>query len=151
MAFRAPNERMRTARGSSSSRYPSLIEVVVPSPEILGGCSCGEVRYAISGLPEQSLVCHCPDCRRSAGAQSVGWIFIRSEQFDLRSGSPKSYNSSVGVTRTFCGTCGTTLTWVGDQQPGRMDVTIGSLDDPNQFPPTRAVYRKHKLDWAAEI
>jgi hypothetical protein len=40
---------------------------------------------------------------------------------------------------------------VGDQQPGRMDVTIGSLDDPNQFPPARAVYRKHKLDWAAEI
>jgi hypothetical protein len=81
----------------------------------------------------------------------VGWIFIRSEQFELRHGSPKTYNSSIGVTRTFCGMCGTTLTWVGDKQPGRMDVTIGSLDDPNQFPPTRAVYRKHKLDWAAEI
>jgi len=119
--------------------------------EILGGCSCGEIRYAISGPPEQSLVCHCPDCRRSVGAQSVGWIFIRSEQFELRSGTPKTYNSSAGVTRSFCGTCGTTLTWIGDKQPGRIDVTIGSLDDPNQFPPTRAVYRRHKLAWVSEI
>jgi hypothetical protein len=119
--------------------------------EALGGCYCGEVRYAILGAPDQSLVCHCPDCRRSVGAQSVGWIFIGIEQFQLRTGNPKSFNSSTGVTRTFCGTCGTTLAWVGDKQPGRMDVTIGSLDDPNQFPPTRAVYRKHKLSWTSEI
>lgn len=120
-------------------------------PEALGGCYCGEVRYAISGMPEQSLVCHCPDCRRSAGAQSVGWLLVRCEQFKIRSGTPKTFNSSAGVVRAFCGTCGTTLTWVGDKQPGRIDVTIGSLDDPGQFPPTRAVYRKHKVAWASEI
>lgn len=120
-------------------------------PEAFGGCYCGEVRYAISGTPEQSLVCHCPDCRRSAGTQSVGWLLLRSEQFTLRSGTPRTFNSSAGVTRAFCGSCGTTLTWVGDKQPGRIDVTIGSLDDPNQFPPSRAVYRKHKLTWASEI
>jgi hypothetical protein len=123
----------------------------MPPSELLGGCHCSEVRYAISGAPEQSLVCHCPDCRRSAGAQSVGWLLIRSEQFTIRSGTPKTFNSSVGVTRAFCGTCGTTLTWVGEKQPGRIDVTIGSLDDPNRFPPSRAVYRKHKVAWASEI
>ena len=119
--------------------------------ETFGGCRCREVRYAILGTPDQILVCHCPDCRRSVGAQSVAWLFVRSAQFEIRGGKPREYNSSPGVTRTFCGTCGTTLTWVGDKQPGRVDVTVGSLDDPNQFPPTRAVYRKHKLAWASEI
>jgi len=119
--------------------------------EVLGGCYCGGVRYAISGTPAQSLVCHCPDCRRSAGAQSVGWLLVRSEQFAIRGGNPNTFNSSAGVTRAFCGKCGTTLTWVSDKHPGRIDVTIGSLDDPNQFPPSRAVYRKHKVAWASEI
>lgn len=73
------------------------------------------------------------------------------EQLQLRSGNPVAFNSSPGVVRTFCGRCGTTLTWIGDKQPGRIDVTIGSLDDPNEFPPTRAVYRKHKLAWASQI
>src|SRR4029077_10939255 len=98
-----------------------------------------------------SLVGHCPDWRRSADAQYVGWIFIHSEQFKLRGGAPKTHNSSARATMTLSCTCGTTLTWVGDKQPGRVDVTIGSLDDPNQFPPTRAVYRKHKVAWASEI
>ena len=120
-------------------------------PEAVGGCYCGNVRYAISGTPEQSLVCHCPDCRRCAGAQSVGWLLVRSEQFSITAGTPTSFNSSPGVIREFCGRCGTTLTWVGDKQPGRIDVTIGSLDQPNQFPPTRAVYRKHRVEWASEI
>jgi hypothetical protein len=119
--------------------------------EVHGGCFCGDVRYAIAGVPEQSLVCHCPDCRRSAGAQSVGWLLVRSDQFTIESGTPKAFASSAGVSRAFCGRCGTTLTWVGDKQPGRTDVTIGSLDDPSQFPPTRAVYRRHRVAWASEI
>ena len=117
----------------------------------LGGCRCGAVRYVIVGVPDQSLVCHCSDCRRSVGAHAVAWLFVRSEQFEVTGGRPKEFNSSPGVTRTFCEKCGTTLTWVGDKQPGRVDVTVGSLDNPNQYPPTRAVYRKHKLSWASEI
>jgi hypothetical protein len=127
------------------------IEVLDDQSEALGGCYCGEIRYAIAGSPEQTLVCHCPDCRRSVGAQSVGWLLLRSEQFTVKAGDPKAFHPSAGVTRTFCARCGTTLTWIGDKQPGRIDVTIGSLDDPNQFPPTRAVYRKHKIAWASEI
>lgn len=113
-----------------------------------GGCYCGAVRYRILGDPEKVLVCHCPDCRRSVGAQSVGWLIIGAGQFELLAGEPKSFKSSPSVTRTFCGTCGTALTWVGLGHPGRIDVTIGSLDDPNRFAPTRAVYRRHKVNWA---
>ena len=118
---------------------------------LVGGCRCGAIRYRGSGAPDQVLVCHCPDCRHSVGAQSVAWFFINSKKFTYTQGTPVEYESSAGVIRKFCGTCGTTLSWQGDKQPGRMDVTVASLDYPEHFPPTRAVYRKHRLPWASEI
>lgn len=125
-------------------------KLVVPQT-VKGGCLCGAVRYEVAGEPEQVLVCHCPDCRRAAGAQSVGWLIVAGNQFKQLKGAPATYVSSPGVARAFCGKCGTTLTWVGVAHPDRIDVTIGSLDDPNAFIPTRAVYRRHKLKWASEI
>ncbi|NKB97048.1 MAG: GFA family protein [Pseudomonadales bacterium] len=116
-----------------------------------GGCSCGEIRYRGLCAPDQVLVCHCPDCRRSSGAQSVAWLFISSDSFEFTQGEPTEFASSPGVIRKFCGTCGTTLSWEGDKQPGRIDVTVGSLDSPQDYPPTKAVYRKHRLPWASEI
>ncbi|MBI4696067.1 MAG: GFA family protein [Gammaproteobacteria bacterium] len=112
---------------------------------------CGAIRYEVLAAPEKALVCHCPDCRRATGAQSVAWIFLPIEDFRVTRGELACYVSSPGVTRSFCGTCGTSISWVGSMQPGRIDVTIGSLDDPGQFPPTQAVYRRHKLPWASEI
>ena len=119
--------------------------------EVHGGCFCGAIRYAITGIPEQSLVCHCPDCRHAVGSQSVAWLVVQTNKFEVLVGEPKIFNSSEGVRRTFCETCGTTLTWTSEAHPDRIDVTIGSLDNPNQFVPTRAVYRRHKVLWASEI
>ncbi len=140
---------------NSSAAYPGVIwrvySVTSPDATNTGGCSCGGVRYEFIGGPEQIVVCHCPDCRRAVGAQSVAYVFLSLEKFRLTKGTPKTHNPSPKVTRSFCGNCGTTLSWVGDAQPGRIDVTVGSLDNPGQFKPTRAVYRKHRLAWASEI
>ena len=108
--------------------------------ELIGGCMCGAVRYRGIGPPDQILVCHCPDCRRAAGAQSVAWFFISSAKFEYTRGKPAEFASSPGVVRKFCGACGTTLSWEGEKQPGRIDVTVASLDHPEDFPPTRAAY-----------
>lgn len=118
---------------------------------VRGGCYCGAIRYEVTGEIEHSLVCHCPDCRRAIGSQSVAYIFLNSSDFNIISGVPTEFNSSEGVVRKFCGKCGTTLSWEGEKQPGRIDVTTASLDDPEQFPPTKAVYRRHRLSWASEI
>ena len=118
---------------------------------VTGGCYCAAIKYEISAEPDQSLVCHCPDCRRVVGAQSVAYIFLKKSDYRVVSGQPKEFASSTGVIRTFCGDCGTTLSWEGEKQPGRIDVTIGSLDKPEQFPPSKAVYRRHRLSWASEI
>ena len=121
------------------------------SDEFPGGYLCRAIRYVVHGAPDQVVVCHCPDCRRATGAQSVAWIFLPLENFEVRKGSLAEYKSSPGVTRSFCERCRTTISWVSEKQPGRIDVTVGSLDEPTSHTPTKAVYRRHKLPWASEI
>ena len=41
-----------------------------------GGCQCGAIRYEATGDPAYSALCHCKDCRASAGAPMVAWAGI---------------------------------------------------------------------------
>ena len=112
-----------------------------------GGCLCGEVRYRLAGDPRTSAVCHCASCRRASGAQSVAWVVFPSEAFHFVSGAPAEYRSSAGVSRTFCGRCGTSLTYQHDGNPDSIDVTVASLDLPGEFPPERHVWVEDKVGW----
>ena len=95
-----------------------------------GGCLCGRVRYSATGEPESSLICHCVSCRRAAGAQSVAWVTFSAGGFSWVSGDPVEHRSSAEVSRTFCGNCGTSLTYQHDADPDFIDVSTASLDDP---------------------
>jgi hypothetical protein len=53
------------------------------------------------------------------------------------------------VVRTFCGLCGTPLTYANETRPGEIDVTTVSLDDELRFVPGSEVWVSHKLDWEA--
>jgi hypothetical protein len=118
------------------------------SKELLeGGCLCGGVRYRVSGKPRTSAICHCVSCRRASGAQSVAWLVFPSEAFSFVSGEPAEYRSSAEVSRTFCDTCGTSLTYRHDGNLDFIDVTTASLDLPDQFPPARHVWLEDKVSW----
>jgi hypothetical protein len=112
-----------------------------------GGCLCGRVRYSATGEPQSSLICHCVSCRRAAGAQSVAWVTFSSGGFSWVYGDPVEHRSSAEVTRTFCGNCGTSLTYQHDADPGFIDVSTASLDDPDEFPPTRHVWSEDGIGW----
>ena len=62
-------------------------------------------------------------------------------------GNPMRFRSSPAVVRTFCGTCGTPLTYQHDTSPDTIDVTAATLDAPEDFPPTREVWLAHRLAW----
>jgi hypothetical protein len=115
--------------------------------QILGGCMCGAVRYRASEPPRISTVCHCADCRRGAGAQSVAWVTFPTESFAFTHGEPARFHSSPPVEHTFCGRCGTSLTYRSEERSHEIDVTTGSLDDPEAFPPTKEVFPEQKLSW----
>jgi hypothetical protein len=112
-----------------------------------GGCLCGTIRYRITGLPVAQSLCHCRSCRLAAGAPSVAWIVVRRSEFMIVSGEPVRFRSSMSVVRTFCGKCGTPLTYQNDDSPDTIDVTTATLDLPEAFPPTREIWLEHKLAW----
>jgi len=113
-----------------------------------GGCLCGEVRYIVTGKAESSLICHCVSCRRSTGAQSVAWLTFPSAGFSWLSDDPVvEHRSSAEVRRTFCGRCGTSLTYRQDGDPSFSDVTTATLDHPDEFPPTRHVWLEDGIGW----
>ena len=116
-----------------------------------GGCRCGAIRFLISGEPNRVGVCHCGDCRRSVGAQSVAWLILPATNYTISSGSPVAHASSPEVVRTFCGSCGTSLTYSHSNSPERIDVTVASLDDPGRFPPTKTSFESERIEWYSPI
>jgi len=114
---------------------------------IEGGCLCGAVRYRCTSEPLVRSLCHCRTCRRTAGAPSVAWVIFRSSDFAFSAGEPMHHRSSPQVQRTFCGQCGTPLTYQRNAESDTIDATTASLDYPDEFPPTREIWISHKLAW----
>jgi hypothetical protein len=114
---------------------------------VTGGCYCGEIRYEADPPVLHSTVCYCANCRRAAGAQSVAWMTFRSSGFRLTKGNPVRYRTDTEAWRTFCGSCGTSLTYENDDRPEDIDITTGSTDDPAAHPPTKPIFDDERLTW----
>jgi hypothetical protein len=93
------------------------------------------------------MMCHCQSCRRVAAAPVVAWVTFPLAQFQLLRGHPTEFDSSEPVRRTFCGACGTPLTYEHRDRAGFVDVTTCSLDDPSLFPPTHHSWLSHDVAW----
>lgn len=93
--------------------------------------------------------CFCQSCRRASGAPSVAWFTVSVGDYRLLSGTPQAHRSSPLVTRTFCPTCGTTLTYQHDESAAEIDLTTATLDEPDAAAPLAEIWLAHKLGWAA--
>jgi hypothetical protein len=114
---------------------------------ITGGCYCGQIRFKATAEPMQRANCHCANCRRAAGAQAVAWITVLRSDFRFNKGEPKHHRTETGAIRTFCDTCGTSLTYEIGNRPDEIDITTGSLDHPEDFAAIRDVFPEEKLPW----
>ncbi|MDR6789505.1 hypothetical protein J2Y58_002878 [Sphingomonas sp. BE138] len=118
---------------------------------ITGGCHCGAIRYAAAGAYEHHALCHCTDCRRWSGAPMVGWIAFRDDQVTVN-GTPARYASSEHGVREFCAACGTGLFYCNPAVlPGLIDIQTGTLDAPQDHPPSAHIMCKEKLSWVDGI
>jgi hypothetical protein len=118
-------------------------------PGIEGGCYCGAVRYLATGETKYRAMCHCANCRRAAGAQSVAWITVSAAGFSFTRGEPVRFRTDTQADRTHCAVCGTSLTYRTDSRPDDIDITTGSLDHPEEFAPTSSVHEKERLPWVS--
>ncbi len=115
--------------------------------QVTGGCMCGSVRYVLTGPIKSVGICHCNSCRKSASSPSMAWLTVGASDFRTVAGEPSAYRSSEKVTRTFCGKCGSPLTYHSDNAPSEIDVTAVSLDMPDLLPPTHEGWLEEKLGW----
>src|SRR5436309_2490570 len=128
-------------------RYAKRFVVTMEKDKIMGGCYCGEVRFKAAPEVRVSTNCHCTNCRRAAGAQAVAWIIVKRSQFEFVKGTPRRYRSDTGAWRTFCDQRGPSLTYETDRRPDEIDITTGSLDHPEAFPPTKDAYPEERPPW----
>jgi hypothetical protein len=112
-----------------------------------GGCLCGAVRYRVEGPPLRSGTCHCRSCRKTASSTQLPFAAYPTSAYRLLQGEPVAFNSSPGVVRTFCGRCGSPLTYAQLADPDQLDVMTGSLDEPDAAPATYHVFVGEKLGW----
>ena len=99
---------------------------------LTGGCLCGAVRYEYYAEITEVIACHCLECRKAQGTPFVTNAPIDTAQFKLLSGADalKSYQSSVGKHRVFCGVCGSPLYSRLDSLPNVLRLRIGTLETP---------------------
>ena len=118
----------------------------------VGQCLCGAIKYQLSGSPISVALCHCKDCRRSAGAPMVSWAMFPESSLVVTNGQPKTINSSGAAMRSFCAACGSGLFYRNAENlPGIVDVQTSTLDDPDELPPELQVQVAERLQWMRHI
>ncbi|MBN8840981.1 MAG: GFA family protein [Sphingomonadales bacterium] len=110
-----------------------------------GGCQCGRVRYAVEVENDEAYLCHCRMCQRATGGVSIA--FKNVKRGDVRwEREPDRYASSPIARRGFCSACGTPLTFEYVEGSDKLDLTVGSFDDPARFRPTAHFGIEHRHD-----
>lgn len=114
-----------------------------------GGCLCGAVRYRVSGQPVASTLCHCRSCRRASGGTNVAWAVFEKGNFEWLLGEPSAYSSSPGIEWLHCAECGSLVGYRRASRPDHMDITTGTLDEPEVCPPAVEIWLEHRIGWEA--
>ncbi|MGI9602050.1 MAG: GFA family protein [Acidimicrobiales bacterium] len=96
-----------------------------------GGCHCGGVRYRVDGDLRPVIDCHCEPCRRITGHHMAASA-CASTAIVLETGDTLTWYRSAPTTRYgFCSTCGSTLFWRVDDDPGHVSIAAGTIDQPS--------------------
>lgn len=112
-----------------------------------GGCQCGVLRYQINAPLEDIAHCHCSVCRRITGGILTTWVTVPRETFHWLGGTPKAFKSSASCTRYFCADCGAHLALFTSLSPHTLDVTVATLDEPEQASANRHIWVGSRLPW----
>jgi hypothetical protein len=119
------------------------------SPTVQGGCFCGAVRFAVE-LPTLFCAhCHCSMCRRAHGAGFVTWFGAPIERVTLLSGQERlvRFRSSDHGTRSFCGTCGSSLFCESTKHPDYIDIVLANMDGAIDRQPEFHVFFDDRAEW----
>ena len=112
-----------------------------------GGCHCGNLRYELDAPLTDVAHCHCSICRRTSGGIVVTWASVPLDSLKWLAGSPTTYDSGPSCVRYFCNNCGAQVALFSRNSPEMMDVTIATLDHPEEGPADRHIWADSRLPW----
>jgi hypothetical protein len=117
-----------------------------------GGCTCRAVRYRMRGAPMFVHCCHCRWCQRETGSAFVLNAMIEADRVTLLTGEPEVVLtptlSGKGQKIARCPVCRVALwsNYAGAGDAIRF-VRIGTLDEPDRWPPDVHIYTESKQPW----
>jgi len=117
-----------------------------------GGCTCRNVRYRLNAPPLIVHCCHCRWCQRESGAAFALNALIESDRLQLLDGraelvaTPSASGNGQRIAR--CPACRVAL-WSHYAGFGERVsfVRVGTLDEPDQFPPGVHIFVESKQPW----
>jgi hypothetical protein len=117
-----------------------------------GGCDCRAVRYRLRSRPMFVHCCHCRWCQRETGTAFALNALIESDRVELLQGEidlvDTPSNSGKGQLVARCPRCRIAL-WSHYGGGGRIlsFIRVGTLDDPDAFPPDIHIFTSSKQPW----
>lgn len=117
---------------------------------IEGHCLCGGIVFEID--PKRVVLfnnCYCKACQRNSGAGFVSQMQVEREGFRWLLGEKhvQLYESSPGINRAFCGTCGSRLPMTSI--PGAfVPIPVGLLDEDPGLTPEVNMHLEARANWA---
>lgn len=112
-----------------------------------GRCLCGAVRFEWTAKPIWAADCHCESCRRANSAAYASFFGVSDGHWRWTGAAPTLFESTPGVRRWFCPTCGSQMAYAADRFPGETHFFAPSMDNPEQFQPTFEVNVDERLSW----
>lgn len=119
-----------------------------------GGCTCGHVRYQVVSDPLIVHGCHCRGCQKNSGSAFALNALFEAGHVTLVSGTVEEISvptpSGTGQDITRCTECKAAI-WSNYNMGGLRKqirfIRVGTLDDPDQFPPDVHIYTTSKQPW----
>jgi len=114
-----------------------------------GSCLCGGVSFRIEGELEPIQVCHCQQCRKAQGGPIATVVPVAVSAFRFVSGEEllRSYESSPGKQRVFCGCCGSPVFSRRQALPNVVRLRVGLINEPLQVGLAWHAYTGSKCAW----
>ena len=114
---------------------------------VTGRCYCGAITFRGALKPHCVAYCHCEDCRRATGGPVAAFAAFSEGELVFSPNEGKAVSVNAEATRTFCEACGSSLTGRYDYLPGKVYISIGVIDQAEEFPPTLHAHEGKRLRW----
>ncbi len=85
-------------------------------------------------------------CQKAVGNYFAALARVQLHEIEWTRGNPSVFMSSSVVERGFCSTCGTPLTF-RYTDTNRINISLGSLDDPIAVPPLKQYGVESRMPW----